>query len=67
MEGEVKTADSGADTVGLELSGNGGRLHAKLSGAVSRDSHIVRYTRRVDDPTLLAGYALRAALEEAAA
>ncbi len=36
VEGEVKTADSGADTVGLELSGNGGRMHAKLSGAVSK-------------------------------
>jgi D-alanyl-D-alanine carboxypeptidase/D-alanyl-D-alanine-endopeptidase (penicillin-binding protein 4) len=64
VEGDVKTAAGGADTVGLELSGNGGRLHAKLSGAVSRDSHLVRYTRRVDDPTLLAGYALKAALEQ---
>lgn len=65
VEGEVKTSDSGADTVGLELSANGQRLHAKVSGAVSRESRIVRYTRRVDDPTLLAGYALRALLEEA--
>jgi serine-type D-Ala-D-Ala carboxypeptidase/endopeptidase (penicillin-binding protein 4) len=64
VEGEVMTAESGADTVGLELSANGRRLHAKLSGAVSRDSRLVRYTRRVDDPTLLAGYALRAMLEE---
>ncbi len=65
VEGEVKTSDSGADTVGLELSGNGRRLHAKVSGAVSRESRVVRYTRRVDDPTLLAGYALRALLEDA--
>jgi D-alanyl-D-alanine carboxypeptidase/D-alanyl-D-alanine-endopeptidase (penicillin-binding protein 4) len=65
VEGQVKTSDSGADTVGLELSANGQRLHAKLSGAVSRDSRIVRYTRRVDDPTLLAGYALRALLDDA--
>src|SRR6185295_12982923 len=54
-------------TVGLELAktGEGGRrLSAKLSGAVAADSHLVRYTRRVDDPQLLAGYALRAILEE---
>ena len=67
VEGTVKTVDSGADTVGLELAktGEGGRrLSAKLSGAVAADSHLVRYTRRVDDPQLLAGYALRAILEE---
>ena len=68
VEGTVKTVDSGADTVGLDLAktGEGGRrLSAKLSGAVAADSHLVRYTRRVDDPQLLAGYALRAILEEA--
>ena len=65
VEGTVKTAESGADTVGLELSGAGQRLHAKVSGAVSRESRVVRYTRRVDDPTLLAGYALKAILEDA--
>jgi serine-type D-Ala-D-Ala carboxypeptidase/endopeptidase (penicillin-binding protein 4) len=65
VEGQVMTAESGADTVGLELTASGRRLHAKLSGAVSRDSRLVRYTRRVDDPTLLAGYALHALLEDA--
>jgi D-alanyl-D-alanine carboxypeptidase/D-alanyl-D-alanine-endopeptidase (penicillin-binding protein 4) len=65
VEGEVKTSDAGADTVGLALAGSGRRMSAKLSGSVSTDSHIVRYTRRVEDPTLLAGYALRALLEEA--
>ncbi len=65
VEGEVKTAEEGADTVGLELTGTGRRMHAKLSGAVSRDARLVRYSRRVEDPTLLAGYALRALLEEA--
>ena len=67
VEGTVKTADGGADTVGLELTktGEGGRkLAAKLSGSVSVDSHLVRYTKRVDDPQLLAGYALRAILED---
>ena len=65
VEGEVKTSDGGADTVGLELSASGRRLHAKLSGTVSRDSRLVRYTRRVEDPSLLAGYALHALLEDA--
>ncbi len=67
VEGTVKTSDSGADTVGLELTktGEGGRrLAAKVSGAVAADSRLVRYTRRVDDPQLLAGYALKAIFEE---
>jgi D-alanyl-D-alanine carboxypeptidase/D-alanyl-D-alanine-endopeptidase (penicillin-binding protein 4) len=64
VTGEVKTGEGGADTVGLELSGNGRRLAAKVSGAVGSGSHLVRYVRRVDDPTLLGGYALKAVLEE---
>jgi D-alanyl-D-alanine carboxypeptidase/D-alanyl-D-alanine-endopeptidase (penicillin-binding protein 4) len=67
VEGNVKTSDSGADTVGLELTktGEGGRrLAAKISGAVASDSRLVRYTKRVEDPQLLAGYALKAILEE---
>lgn len=65
VTGSVKTGESGADTVGLELAGQGDRLSAKLSGAVAEDSRLVRYTRRVEDPRLLAGYALKAILEEA--
>ncbi len=67
VEGTVKTSDSGADTVGLELAktGEGGhRMSAKVSGAVAADSRLVRYTKRVEDPQLLAGYALKAILEE---
>jgi serine-type D-Ala-D-Ala carboxypeptidase/endopeptidase (penicillin-binding protein 4) len=65
VEGEVKTAESGADTVGLALSPSGRRMAAKLSGAVSADARLVRYARRVEDPTLLAGYAIRALLDDA--
>ena len=66
IDGTVQTAhEGGADTVELALSGNGGRMAAKLSGAVSADSRVVRYTRRADDPRLLAGYALKALLERA--
>ena len=64
VDGTVKTVESGADTVGLDLSPSGKRLAAKLSGAVASDSKLVRYTRRVDDPQLLAGYALKAVLKE---
>jgi D-alanyl-D-alanine carboxypeptidase/D-alanyl-D-alanine-endopeptidase (penicillin-binding protein 4) len=64
VDGSVKTGSDGADTVVLDLSPNGKRLSAKLSGTVGGDAKLVRYTRRVDDPRLLAGYALKSILEE---
>jgi len=64
VEGSVKTKGEGADTVGLALSANGKRLSAKLSGAVAEDAKLVHYVRRVEDPSLLAGYALKAVLED---
>ncbi|MBX3203452.1 MAG: D-alanyl-D-alanine carboxypeptidase/D-alanyl-D-alanine-endopeptidase [Labilithrix sp.] len=64
VDGAVKTGEDGADAVVLALSANGKRLSAKLSGTVGEDAKLVRYTRRVDDPRLLAGYALKAILEE---
>jgi D-alanyl-D-alanine carboxypeptidase/D-alanyl-D-alanine-endopeptidase (penicillin-binding protein 4) len=67
VEGTVKTSDSGADNVGLELAktGEGGRrMSAKVSGAIAVDSKVVRYTKRVEDPQLLAGYALKAIFED---
>jgi D-alanyl-D-alanine carboxypeptidase/D-alanyl-D-alanine-endopeptidase (penicillin-binding protein 4) len=65
-EGTVRTADEeGADTVELTLSGSGSRMAAKVSGAVAPEARVVRYTRRVEDPRLLAGYALKALLEQA--
>jgi D-alanyl-D-alanine carboxypeptidase/D-alanyl-D-alanine-endopeptidase (penicillin-binding protein 4) len=63
-EGSVMTGDDGADTVGLELIPNGQKMSAKLSGKIGSDSRYARYTRRVEDPTLLAGYALKAMLDE---
>jgi serine-type D-Ala-D-Ala carboxypeptidase/endopeptidase (penicillin-binding protein 4) len=66
VDGSIRTAASGgADTVELALSPSGARLAAKVSGAISADSRLVRYTRRVDDPRLLAGYALQSLLEKA--
>jgi D-alanyl-D-alanine carboxypeptidase/D-alanyl-D-alanine-endopeptidase (penicillin-binding protein 4) len=66
FDGSVKTSEeSGADTVELALSGSGARMTAHISGAVSADARVVRYTRRAEDPRLLAGYALKALLERA--
>jgi len=66
LDGSIKTAEAGgADTVELALTGNGSRMAAKVSGAVGGDSRVVRYTRRAEDPRLLAGYALKALLEKA--
>lgn len=66
FDGSIKTGDGGgADTVELALAGNGSRMTAHLSGTVAGDSRVVRYTRRAEDPRLLAGYALKALLEKA--
>ena len=64
-EGTIQSVEGGgADTVGLALSGNGQRMSAKVSGSMAIESRIARFTRRVEDPTLLAGYALKAVLDE---
>jgi serine-type D-Ala-D-Ala carboxypeptidase/endopeptidase (penicillin-binding protein 4) len=65
VDGSVKTGDEGADNVILALTPNGTRLSAKLSGTVGSDAKLVRYTRRVDDPTLLGGYVLKNLLDRA--
>jgi D-alanyl-D-alanine carboxypeptidase/D-alanyl-D-alanine-endopeptidase (penicillin-binding protein 4) len=62
VEGGITTGE-GADTVVLGLAPSGRRLAAKLSGSVGADAKLVRYSRRVDDPTLLGGYVLKAQLE----
>lgn len=66
VDGSVMTGDEGADSVVLALEGtNGGkRLSAKISGRVGADAKLVRYTRRVEDPRLLAGYALKSVLDD---
>jgi D-alanyl-D-alanine carboxypeptidase/D-alanyl-D-alanine-endopeptidase (penicillin-binding protein 4) len=65
VDGTVKTSEPGADNVILALAPNGKRLAARVAGTVAVDSKLVRYTRCVDDPQLLAGYTLRAMLEQA--
>jgi D-alanyl-D-alanine carboxypeptidase/D-alanyl-D-alanine-endopeptidase (penicillin-binding protein 4) len=66
VDGTVQTAEGGgADTVELSLSESGSRMAAKIRGAVAADARVVRYTRRSEDPRLLAGYALKALLDRA--
>lgn len=65
VDGTVKTGEDGADSVVLALSGSGRRMSAKLAGTVGSDAKLVRYSRRVEDPQLLAGYVLKAVLDDA--
>ena len=64
-DGSIQSTEGGgADTVGLALAGSGQRMTAHVSGSIALDSKIARFTRRVEDPTLLAGYALKEILDE---
>jgi serine-type D-Ala-D-Ala carboxypeptidase/endopeptidase (penicillin-binding protein 4) len=64
-DGTIQSVEGGgADTVGLALAGSEKRMTAHVSGAIALDSRIARFTRRVEDPTLLAGYALKEILDE---
>jgi D-alanyl-D-alanine carboxypeptidase/D-alanyl-D-alanine-endopeptidase (penicillin-binding protein 4) len=65
VDGTITTGGEGASNVILALSPNGKRLAAKVSGAVGMDAKVVRFSRRVDDPSLLAGYVLKGVLEQA--
>jgi D-alanyl-D-alanine carboxypeptidase/D-alanyl-D-alanine-endopeptidase (penicillin-binding protein 4) len=65
FEGRVLTgAKDSSERVQLELSANGDRLVARLSGSVPEGSRPVPVVRRVDDPARLAGFGLAAALQE---
>ena len=60
VEGEVASGGNGNGAT-LDLRPAGSRLHAVVGGGVTG---VARYARRVEDPTLLAGFALKAALIE---
>jgi len=63
--GTITTSEKGGkNDVALTLVPNGQRLTAKLSGSIPEDEDRVMVSRRVDDPTLYAGFALRAMLAE---
>ena len=57
--GSVRTSGrDDAEAVKLTLAPNGSRLAATLGGSLPEGSPTLRIWRRVDDPSLLAGYAL---------
>jgi D-alanyl-D-alanine carboxypeptidase/D-alanyl-D-alanine-endopeptidase (penicillin-binding protein 4) len=66
LAGAVRTtAKSDPEKIALSLEPRGDRLAATFGGTLPEKSRPVRIARRVDDPRLLAGYALRAALKDA--
>ena len=62
-DGAIKTAEKGeADSVQLQLVPQQGRLVARVGGAIAADSRRLSFARRLDDPLLVPGYALKALL-----
>jgi D-alanyl-D-alanine carboxypeptidase/D-alanyl-D-alanine-endopeptidase (penicillin-binding protein 4) len=62
-DGTVKTAAEGhPQSVKLELSPSNYRMIAHVGGFIPEKDRPISFTRRVDNPNLLAGYALRAVL-----
>jgi D-alanyl-D-alanine carboxypeptidase/D-alanyl-D-alanine-endopeptidase (penicillin-binding protein 4) len=64
--GTVQTTQkSDPEKLTLDLVPKGDRLEARVGGHVPEGARVMRVRRRVDDPRLDAGYALRAILESA--
>jgi serine-type D-Ala-D-Ala carboxypeptidase/endopeptidase (penicillin-binding protein 4) len=65
-DGSVKTVSSDSSlSVRLTLQGDGQRLKGQLSGGIPENARQVQFVRRVEDPRLLAGYALLSLLKDA--
>lgn len=65
IEGSVRTGSKdSAERLIADLEPKADHLSARVGGSVPLGSKPVPVTKRVDDPRALAGYALRAALEE---
>jgi len=64
VTGSVKTSAGGPENITLLLTPNGARLSAKIGGSLPDDSHPVITPKRIDDPSLFAGFALKAILAE---
>lgn len=66
LTGAVTTTRKGdPERVLVGLEPRGAKLGARLGGSLPEGSRLVRVAKRVDDPRLLAGYALRAVLKQA--
>ncbi len=65
LTGSVGTSKkSDPEKVVLGLEAKGARLAGKLGGTLPEGSRLLRVAKRVEDPRLLAGYALRAVLKQ---
>ena len=65
LQGSIETKAAGVgQAVRLTLSPSGSSLVAKIGGHVPAGSGRLRFTRRVDDPTLFAGYVFRHCLQK---
>ncbi|MBL8715570.1 MAG: D-alanyl-D-alanine carboxypeptidase/D-alanyl-D-alanine-endopeptidase [Myxococcales bacterium] len=67
VEGTIKLNEGGGTNVQFALSAHPtdpSRMLAKVSGSIPASVKGVTYTRRVEDPRLLAGYALKAILQD---
>lgn len=67
VEGTVKLSDGGGANVQMNLGASPTdptRMKARVSGSIPADVKGVTYYRRVEDPRLLAGYALKAVLND---
>jgi D-alanyl-D-alanine carboxypeptidase/D-alanyl-D-alanine-endopeptidase (penicillin-binding protein 4) len=66
VDGTVTTAPAGQpENIKLELAPNGYRLSAKIAGSIGQKDAPIAFTRRVDNPALVAGYALKSLLAHA--
>ncbi|MGZ3416527.1 MAG: D-alanyl-D-alanine carboxypeptidase/D-alanyl-D-alanine endopeptidase [Polyangiales bacterium] len=67
VDGHVKLSDGGGANVQMQLGASSSdpmRMKATVSGSIPSDVRGVTYYRRVEDPRLLAGYALKAVLND---
>lgn len=65
ISGSVSTTDKDqAQSVTLTLTPKDARLVASIGGSIPEDSPRLRFTQRVDDPTLFAGFALQSILAD---
>jgi D-alanyl-D-alanine carboxypeptidase/D-alanyl-D-alanine-endopeptidase (penicillin-binding protein 4) len=64
LGGVATTHPGDPEKVSVVLEPRGARLAGRLSGNLPEGGRLVRVARRVDDPRLLAGYALRAVLRQ---
>jgi serine-type D-Ala-D-Ala carboxypeptidase/endopeptidase (penicillin-binding protein 4) len=64
VTGSVKTSSGAPENITLLLTPNGARLSAKVGGSLPDDSHPVVTPKRIEDPSLFVGFALKAILAE---